>query len=159
MTVPVCQLEDFHFTRLSVLWHEPQESVSVEVHHSFDYEIGRHKTDVNCYRLEFRFNVAPGTPEPVGYVIDTEIVGFFRIAGNTSPEKADYLALLNGCTILYGILRGQIAALTGCFPQEKFVLPSVMMEDVIRDVEQQKAAAITPVARKPAKKPAKAKKK
>ncbi len=49
------------------------------------------------------------------------------------------LVRFNGCTILYGILRGQLANITGSFPNRKLLLPTVMMEDVVKDIEREKA--------------------
>lgn len=52
------------------------------------------------------------------------------------------LVLYNGSLILYGLLRGQIAAITGAFPTGKFMLPSVNMQQVIQNsVEKELAVA------------------
>jgi preprotein translocase subunit SecB len=138
MSEPVCQLDDFHFTRLAVQWHNLKEPGKYEVNYSFDYNIGQHKTDKNRYRLAFRVGAKSDTPEPVGYHLDTEIVGFFRFPDGTEQKKMDFLIRVNGCSVLYGILRGQVASLTGSFPQKKLVLPTLMMKEIIEGVEHQK---------------------
>ena len=140
MSEPVCQLDDFHFTRLAVQWHSPKESGKFEVNYSFDYSIGQHNTEKNRYRLAFRVGAKSDTPEPVGYHLNSEIVGFFRFPDGTEQNKMDFLIRFNGCTILYGILRGQVASLTGSFPQKKLVLPTFMMKEIVEGVEHQKAA-------------------
>ena len=140
MTEPVCQLDDFHFLRLAVEWHDPEVAGQINVSHSFDYSVGRHKTEKNRYRLAFRFQAIPDTPQPAGYVIRAEIVGFFSFPKETEPQKMEALVRLNGCTILYGILRGQIANVTGVFPQRKLVLPTFMMKDIVENVERAKAS-------------------
>jgi len=43
-----------------------------------------------------------------------------------------YLIRINGCTILYSLLRGQVAMLTGSFPHGKFNIPTVVMHDIIK---------------------------
>jgi preprotein translocase subunit SecB len=140
MTKPPCQLEDFHFTRLAIEWHEPREAGQVDLALSFDYDVGQHSTEKNRYRLAFRFGAKSATPEPIGYEIDAEIVGFFTFPEDTEQRKMDLLIRLNGGTILYGLLRGQIANLTAQFPQRKFVLSTFMMRDIIEGVEADKAA-------------------
>lgn len=138
MSEPVCQLDDFHFTRLAVQWNDPSESGEIEINYSFDYSIGQHNTEKNRYRLAFRVGAKSDTPEPVGYHLDSEIVGFFRFPEATEQDRMDFLIRLNGCTILYGILRGQIANLTGVFPHRKLVLPTFMMKEVIDGIEKAK---------------------
>ncbi len=138
MSEPVCQLDDFFFTRLSVEWHDPLESVQVNFEHSFDYDVGQHSTERTRYRLALRMKAAPDTPKPVGYVVHAEIVGLFRFPDGMEQDKMDFLIRLNGCTILYGILRGQIGNLTSVFPQRKLVLPTFMMKDIVEAVEKAK---------------------
>jgi preprotein translocase subunit SecB len=135
-----CQLDDFHFTRLAVRWYPPNESGHIEIEYGFDYKVGRHKTEKDRYRLAFTVSAKSSTPEPIGYLLDSEIVGFFRFPEGIDQKKADYLIRVNGCAILYGILRGQVANLTGNFPQKKLLLPSLMMREVVDGVEKQKEA-------------------
>jgi hypothetical protein len=69
-----------------------------------------------------------------------------------------YLIRVNGGTILYGILRGEIAAFTGSFPGGKFNLPTVNMMEIVKDCEEklkQKHFAETSKEKKPIKKPRK----
>jgi preprotein translocase subunit SecB len=139
MSDPVCQLDDFHFRQLSVEWHDPETSGQVEINHTFDYEVGQHSTEHSRFRLALQYKTVSATPQPVGYAVQAEIVGFFRFPDGMEQEKMDYLIRLNGCTILYGILRGQIANLTGVFPRRKLVLPTFMMKDVVEAVEISKA--------------------
>lgn len=139
MNEPVCQLDDFHFRQLSVKWHDPDAPGKVDINHSFDYKVGQHNVEKNRFRLTLRYEAVSNTPKPIGYAVQTEIVGLFRFAEGMPQEKMDFLVRLNGCTILYGILRGQIANLTGVFPQRKLVLPTFMMEEVVDGVEKSKA--------------------
>ena len=45
-----------------------------------------------------------------------------------------------GMTILYGILRGEIANITGSFKGQKYIIPSIMVQDVVNDTEARKKA-------------------
>lgn len=141
MNAPVCHLDEFFMTRVNVAWHEPPEPGSVEIDFLFDYDVARHATEKNRFRLAFRLGAKSRTPTPVDYSLDCEIVGFFRLPGDTTEENMQRLIRLNGCTILYGILRGQVASITGSFPRQKWILPTVMMEDVVSQIEREKAQA------------------
>lgn len=128
-------------TRVNVAWHEPSQPGSVDIDFLFDYDVAKHATEKNRFRLAFRFGVKSKTPVPVAYSLDCEIVGFFRFPEDATDEAMQRLIRLNGCTILYGILRGQLANITGSFPRQKLILPTVMMEDVVNDIEREKAQA------------------
>lgn len=142
MNDSVCQLEDFHLTALSVQWHDPKETGTYTVTNELDYDVGQHQTEKERYRLTLRFMTGSKKPEPVGYSVAAEIVGFFRFPEGTEQSKMDYLVRVNGCTILYGILRGQIANVTGNFPHKKLILPTIMMRDIVLDVEKAKAEKV-----------------
>ena len=101
----------------------------------------RHAAERNRFRLAFRVAVKSKTPTPVDYSLDCEIVGLFRFPEDSTEETMQGLIRLNGCTILYGILRGQLANITGAFPRQKLILPTVMMEEVVNEVEREKAQA------------------
>lgn len=128
-------------TRVNVAWHEPSQPGNVEIDYLFDYDVARHATEKTRFRLAFRVGVKSKTPAPVDYSLDCEIVGFFRFPEDSTEESMQRLIRFNGCTILYGILRGQLANITGSFPRQKLILPTVMMEDVVNNIEQEKAQA------------------
>ncbi len=157
MSVPACHLEEFFMTRVNLAWHDPKETTTVDVKHEFDYDVHRNTQQENLFRLVFRFGLSPQTPVPVGYVLESEIVGYFSFPDTTSEENMQALIRYNGCTILYGILRGQIANITGSFPHAKLVLPTVMMEEVVNEIETRKVKSLKAAgaAKKPVKKAAK----
>lgn len=142
MNQPVCHLDEFSMTRVNVAWHEPLQPGSIDIDYLFDYDVGRHATEKNRFRLAFRLGVKSKTPMPVDYSLDCEIVGIFHFPESTKDETMQRLIRYNGCTILYGILRGQLASITGSFPHKKLILPTVMMEDVVNDIERKKAQAL-----------------
>lgn len=139
MTEPVCHLKEFFMTRVNVAWHVPSQSEDVDIEYSFDYDVSRHASNKHLFRLAFRVEAKSKTPSPVDYSLDTEIVGFFRFPEKSTEDVMQFLTRLNGCTILYGILRGQLANITGSFPRQKLLLPTVMMENVVNDIEREKA--------------------
>jgi preprotein translocase subunit SecB len=139
MSYPDFQLEEFYLERMRVDWHEPQETVDTKVNFSFDYDVAAHKSEKGKYRLAFQMTAKSATSAPVGYEIDCSIVGIFKIQDGVDPKKVPFLVRVNGCTMLYGILRGQLAGITGSFPGGKFTLPAYMMQDVVKDVERIKA--------------------
>lgn len=49
-----------------------------------------------------------------------------------------YFVRINGCTMLYSLLRGQVAMITGSFPDGKFNLPAIVMHDEIMKIEKKK---------------------
>lgn len=158
MTYPVCHLDEFFMTRVNVAWHESSQPGTVDLDFRFDYDVAKHTTETNRFRLAFRLGVKSKTPMPVDYSLDCEIVGFFHFPPETTDDAMQRLIRLNGSTILYGVLRGQLAHITGSFPRQKLILPTVMMEDVVNAVEQEKEQARAfplPTEKKVTKKPAK----
>lgn len=141
MTKPVCHLDEFFMTRVNVAWHEPSQPGSVDIDFLFDYDVARHSTEKHHFRLALRLVAISRTPTPVDYSADCEIIGFFRFPEDSTDETMQRLIRINGCTILYGILRGQLANITGSFPRQKLILPTVMMEDVVHEIEKKKTLA------------------
>lgn len=146
MSAPPLHLEEFYLTRVNVAWVEPPAEIEeLELNLAYDYSVYRHKEDPLRYRLTLRVGSVPQSPEPMGYQMDCEISGFFRFPEDSTEPKREYLIRVNGCTILYGILRGQFAGITGSFPNRPLLLPTVMMEDVVKEIESKKAKAAQPV--------------
>jgi len=136
------QLEEFFLTRLHVVWNSPPKPEPVISEFSFGYDVARHKTEPRRFLLTFKMHTAPKEKTPlVGYEIDCHIVGLFSFFEGVDEAEMQQLIRINGCTILYGILRGQIAGVTGSFVGGKFNLPTVMMHEVVQNIEAEKAAA------------------
>lgn len=136
------QLEEFFLTRLHVVWNPPSKPEQVVSEFSFGYDVARHKTELRRFLLTFTMHTAQKEKTPlVGYEIDCQIVGLFTFVEGVDEAEMQQLIRINGCTILYGILRGQIAGVTGSFVGGKFNLPTVMMHEVVQHVEADKAAA------------------
>jgi preprotein translocase subunit SecB len=136
----ILQLEDFSLSRLHVDWHEPEGDAKVMVESFLDYDVARHRRDKKRFRVDLRVRIAPPVKGPkVGYEIDSEIVAIFSFPEGVAEDQMQRLVRFNGCFILYGILRGEIASFTGSFPGGKFLLPTVDMEEVVRAVEKRRA--------------------
>lgn len=139
---PACQLEDYAITRLHIHFNEPQGGGQdvTHVNSAFDYSVSTHRTDKNRYRLDLRvITYETGSAgERVGFDLDAKIVGFILFDEEETKEKMEALIRLNGVSILYGILRGIVATVSGSMPTGKFLLPTVMPQDVVRMVESQR---------------------
>ena len=140
MNSPKLQLEDYFLTKMLVVWHPPEKPTTVTSEFRFGYEVRRHKTETRKFRLHFTMQAIPKQQNPVaGYEMECQIAGLFSFGEGTSEDEMQQLIRINGGTILYGILRGHVATVTGCFPGGKFTLPTVMMQDVVQGVEAEKA--------------------
>lgn len=129
------QLEEFFVTRLRIDWHQPlpeaeAEALSGEM--DVDYKVMRHKEEKNRYQMQLSVSAGPRKEAAkAGWVVDARVEGYFVFPDGLERELMEMAIRLNGGIILYGILRGQVAAATGSFPAGKFVLPTIAMQDVI----------------------------
>ncbi len=138
----VCNLDDFFLKRLSV------ESLSVDaggkqeaVSFGIDYSVFCNTENPRQIRMTLDFFLGPDDDSEVGcrYRIVAQIDGFFTFPDDIEEDHFVYLSRVNCATILYGILRGEIANVTGSFPGGKCLLPTVMMQDMVRDIEERRA--------------------
>ncbi|MBU0676495.1 MAG: hypothetical protein KJ626_00125 [Verrucomicrobia bacterium] len=161
MAEPVCRLDEFFVTRLHLDWREPKKDTKTELRYDFDYDVARHVQEPLRRRLALRVSARSTSTPPVGIEFDTEIVGFFAFPEDMEKGTIEQLIRVNGCSILYGILRGQLAQATGSMPGGKFVLPTFMMHDVVAEIEAEKAdkKKAKPAKKKVAKKKTKSAKK
>ncbi len=143
ITLSLLQLNDFYLTELSVKWYEPEgnvgDNLTISAHHAINFEVLDHREVADEFALNLQFKLLPVDREnPAGYEISADILGFFTLPD--SEKKAEQLGSLvyNGLLILYGILRGEIAAFTGSFPGGKFLLPTVDMRNVISRKAEEK---------------------
>ena len=140
----VLQLNTFYLTKCNVKWNEADQAPE-GITFSIDFDVERNIDNNRMFRLTFRYSLFPkmSTPSEVkysGYEIDTEIVGIFSFPDGFEEDDMQIIVRDNGCRILYGILRGEIASITGSFQKEKFVLPTVNMRNIILDVVKNKIA-------------------
>jgi len=160
-STPTCQLEDFHMTRLHLDWVDPaREEVNIEATNSrFDYDVFSNREHSRYFMMKFQawFQQVDENRNKVGYQVECETLGIFEISEEIPEESWSGVIRLNGLSILYGILRGQLANATGSFPNGKLLIPTIMPKDIIQMVEEQekrnaKKEASNGTAGKPAKK-------
>ncbi len=138
----VCELEDFFLTRMNIdaLDCDP-DSEGHAARISFDYDLATAVEDDHRIKMEMSFVMNAATENETSrcpYAIDAVIVGFFKFPQDLEDQQIAYLCRVNTMTMLYGILRGQVATMTGSFRPGKFTLPAVMMQEVVNQIEQRK---------------------
>ena len=130
------QLSKFFITNLNIKWVKGKASGNA-IKLGFDFNLAFHEEHKNHFKLEFSVLAIPEDGFS-GIRLETQIDGYFHFPEGIDFKEMHYLAILNGSSILYGILRGQLALITGSFPGGKFMLPAVVMEDVIPEVIKMK---------------------
>lgn len=140
----VCQLDQFHFTKLSAEWRQgDQEEIHIaNLSSSFDYNVWRNPKDERQFLMRFwtQFCEETADGERLGNQIEAEVYGRFTLDQSISTDKQDLLIRINGVSILLGIIRGQVASLTGVFPGNKLTIPSFMPQNIVELVEKTKRA-------------------
>ena len=148
------QLDDFSITKLHVDWCVAgKESAGVDENPYFEYKVLRNPKNKREFAMFFSAKLyTEKDPEKSGYIIESAIFGIFSFAQEATEREMQVLIRINGATILYGILRGQIAAVTGSFPGKKFVLPAVYMQEIIPKIDARKTRKELKIKKKPIKK-------
>lgn len=146
MNPPVLQLEKHFLQKLHIDWKPPAAEPATSVaatRCAFDYDIAVHRTEKHRRMITFRLRAEEidHNEQPVAHKVDCEIVGLFSLTSATPLGKEEEILRINGVSILYGILRGIFSMTTGAFPGGGFSLPSVMPQDIVRDVEANKMSA------------------
>lgn len=153
------QLSKFFITRLNIerIKGKDKEPSGETINLGFDFDIASHAERKNQFKLEFKVMANPDDGFR-GIKLEAQIDGFFYFPEGMNNDEMQYLVALNGSSILYGLLRGQLALITGSFPDGKFMLPAVVMDDVISGIvkrkyeEQQKKVLSKQAVAKPSKK-------
>jgi hypothetical protein len=134
----ILQLEKFVTRKLSAEFVIPElktDASPVMLKHSFgiDYQVGRREDDELRYRLTLQVSLKA---ETAGWNIEGVLDGYFLCPTEMPVPVREGAVRVNGGTILYGILRGQLSALTGTFPEHPFVLPTVNMLQIVEEKEK-----------------------
>lgn len=136
-----CELNDFFLRNLEISGANPISAAEISMNCGFDYDLFCNDQDCNKIRMVLRVVLGPDKNEKTQscpFEIKATIEGFFTFPEDLADKQMAYLVRVNTATILYGILRGQIATITGAFPAGKFTLPTVMMQDVVKEIEERK---------------------
>lgn len=144
MMEPVVKLDSFSILRSFIEMLPPSaealqkaadSTVQMKHNSSLSYTVGKHQDNEYNYKLTLCVKVIP---EDFGWSIDMEIAGIFTFPEGTSAGEREGMIRVNGCTILYGLLRGHLASVTGAFPSGPYVLPTVNMYEVVKAIEESK---------------------
>ena len=108
--------------------------------------------NLNQDGLTVGYNVYQNEENPLLYKIDFQVIikdgdqgeakcaafieGYFSFDEQSDSETRDYLIRLQGCTTLYGILRGILSSITSMTRSRKILLPNIMMQEVVKDIEE-----------------------
>jgi preprotein translocase subunit SecB len=134
------KLDDFYMTELHVDFNNSGDKENLPPENPWlDYNVLRNPDNDRQFALVLCVkSYSEMESSSSGYLIESEIQGIFSFSEESSEEEMQYLIRINGANILYGILRGQIAATTGTFPNGKFVLPAVYMHKVLPEIDKRK---------------------
>lgn len=121
--------------------HYQIESVAVSLNAKYDdklpshtgdvsatMQVAPHKEDSTKYLLTMELLVRPNKDhEKEFFPYDVGIKGraFFTFREPCPRDQADHVLRLNGASILYGLLRGQVAQITAQSAHGQFLLPTV----------------------------------
>ena len=146
MKTPVLQLETHFLSKLHMDWKPATDGSKSEIHATrcdFDYDAKTHRLEKHRRMLVFRVKAQElnSAQQPAGYTIDCEIGGLFALTEATPKGREEEFLRINGISILYGILRGMLSMATGPFQGGCFALPSVMPQEIVRDVEAKRKAS------------------
>lgn len=140
------ELDDFFLTKLHVDWLSKDDLLPAELATEdvdIEQEVVCRSAERHVYALKLRVRLRPSVKRgKAAYAVDAEVVGMFRVTGEMPEDVMRDLVRTNGGTILYGILRGQIATFTGTFLAGKFALPTVSMTEVVARNEGVPASAV-----------------
>lgn len=132
----IIQLETFHMSKVHIEFvhteGEPLPAGPTEHSMTIDYNVAIRADDDRRYRLSLLVSV---NPNGSGMRIESQIDGFFQCPVEMPVPVRNGTIRVNGGTILYGLLRGQLAAISGSFPSGPYILPTVSMLDIVRRKE------------------------
>jgi hypothetical protein len=146
MSSPTLLLNEYFLTRLAVDYGFPGTGPNrdvASVNSSFNYEVLTHQDDARQRQLQLQleFQELDEKQQPIGYHIQCEMVGFFSFTETTPKGKEEVVIRVNGLNLLYGALRGVFATTMAVFPGGRFSLPNIMPNEIVADIEKQRAAA------------------
>lgn len=138
------ELENYFLEKLKVEFEFPEKG-EMNLHRirsGFDYELFKHPDEElrRLMRLEVFFKGVTKKDEPIGHQIECVINGEFLIPEEMDVDKREGLLRVNGLSILYSTLRGVLGNLTGSFPGDKLCLPTIMPNELVKEIEERKAA-------------------
>lgn len=139
-TSSLLRLEKYELRNFSVQWHKMRKpEKGVELVPSFDFKVRSHQEDPRRFAVDFDCNVSATKRPKEAFEIKTSITGYFECPEEWEEDVCTWRAAHNGCAILYGVLRGLVANITAQFPHGTYFLPSVNMNELIKEILASKA--------------------
>ena len=146
------ELKDFCIKHLHVDWFFSEEMPKkVPKENPFiDYVILRNPENSHEFSMTLTIEAISDKEPKVGsFLVKATLMGLFTFTKESKEEEMQYLIRVNGATILYGLLRGHLATITGAFPKGgKYILPSIYMQEIIPKIEKRKTKAKSPRKKK-----------
>jgi len=124
------QLNSYQIENIAVAWNETFDR-DLDAHTgdiATSISISPHAKDVRKYRVTLEVQVKPTAKkekEFFPYQVAIKGRAFFTFQEACPAEDADHTLRLNGASILYGLLRAQVAQITAQSVNGQFLLPTV----------------------------------
>ena len=107
----------------------------------YDIRINKDNPDhfLMILRVKGTLSVPEGKSQPATY----EVTGAaeFEVPHDMTADKKRGLVAFNGGSILYGLMRGQVALVTGSFPTGSVLLLTLNWQETVREIESKRAEA------------------
>lgn len=121
---------------------------------SDDLEENENSTNIREDNLRMGYQISQNTENELFYKVDFHVIikdeskketkcaafieGYFSFDEQSDSEKREYLIRVQGCTTLYGILRGIFSSVTSMTRSGKVILPNIMMHEVVKELEEKR---------------------
>ena len=155
----ILQLKDFFLRKLSVEWQQGETAKTLHYDINVDYEAEDDGEDAGGFSLRIEIKPNARSEKASAYKIEAIIDGLFDLPKAWTEDQKRTMLRVNGGTILYGILRGHIANVTGSFRGSKLCLPTVDFGRIVAAVQEREARDALAGGTRPAKGKAAARKK
>lgn len=135
---PRISLKDYRITKLELRWIHNGSEINQSAPRVM-ISVGAPVDESRDWFTKLDVDLQPES-EKSGYELSISIAGVLEMdfeEEEQNTENLKYLAALNGATILYGIIRSEIASLTSNFPGGRHVLQTVYMNEIIREQSDQ----------------------
>jgi hypothetical protein len=135
------QLNDYALTRLQIIWQQPALNTAIpQLRTDFGHGLAAHAQDAKRYKLDLKIRCFQQTQEAkaIGYTIEADISGFFTLPAEMEKkphEEREHFTRVQGINLLYSTLRGLLGGMTGAFPGGKFILPTIMPQQIVEGWE------------------------
>jgi preprotein translocase subunit SecB len=137
-------LEHYHLTRIEITpvegWLSSESSLYPEFSGAeFGAEIniaeinGERVPNPPAYTITIHLNCKPKSENSFPYQFKIGATGFISYRGNKTGDERIDLVTINGCALVYGILRDTIYALTMRLQNGPIMLPTVTFLDMKKD--------------------------